>query len=409
MRKYVIVGSGVAGVTAAQMIARADSGGSVHLLGGEPYPYYQRPQLWAWIAGEIEKEDLFFRPAEWYADRGIQLHLGKTVLSVDPAAHTLSLHDGTTVDYDRLLLATGGVPFVPPISGVDKEGVFTLRTIEDARAIKAYAADVPRVLVLGGGLLGLETARALLRPDRYVYVLEIFPHLLPRQLDKEGAMVLTRRLQGMGLHFFIGRATEAFLGDTHVEGVRFDDGDEISGDMAVLSTGIRPRADLARAAGLEVKRGIVVDEHMRTSAPDIYAAGDVAEHKGRVYGIIPAAVEQARAAAANMVGNAATVYKGTVPSTTLKIVGIDLTCLGESTAEGDEFEIVRYTDDAENVYKRLTLRDGAIVGAILLGDTSDARSVQQLIAEGRVVAEYGKQLIDGTLDLGDLVRGKLRV
>jgi nitrite reductase (NADH) large subunit len=287
MPKYVIVGNGVAGVTAAQMIVRADPGASVHLVGAEPYPYYQRPRLWAWIAGEIEEQDLYFRPAEWYAERGIQLHLGMHATALDAAAHTLSLGEGATVDYDRLLLATGGVPFVPPIAGTENAGVFTLRTLEDARAIKAYADRVERVLVLGGGLLGLETARALLGPNRRVYVLEIFPHLLPRQLDAPGAAVLTRRLEGMGLHFVIGRTAQALLGEGQVAGVRFADGDEIAGDMAILSTGIRSKTDLARAAGLEVNRGVVVDERLRTSAEDVYAAGDVAEFGGRVYGIIP--------------------------------------------------------------------------------------------------------------------------
>jgi nitrite reductase (NADH) large subunit len=373
MRKYVIVGNGVAGVTAAQAIVRA--------------------------------QDLYFRPAEWYAERGIQLHLGTYAEALDATAHTLSLSDGATVDYDRLLLATGGVPFVPPISGTDVAGVFTLRTLDDARAIKAYAEGVNRVLVLGGGLLGLETARALLSPGREVCVLEIFPHLLPRQLDAPGAAVLTRRLEAMGLHIYIGRQTQAILGDGQVRGVRFADGSEMAGDMALLSTGIRSVTDLARAAGLEVNRGVLIDDHLRTSAKDVFAAGDVAEFEGRVYGIIPAAIEQARAAATNMTENGPAVYTGTVPSTTLKIVGIDLTCLGESTVEGDPYTIVRYTDEDSGVYKRLAFRENVIVGAILLGDTADVRPMRRLIAEKRKVADYGERLIDGSLDLSELARG----
>jgi nitrite reductase (NADH) large subunit len=405
MTTYVIVGNGIAGVTAAQTIVRADPDASVHLLGREPYPYYQRPQLWAWIAGEIAEQDLFFRPADWYAERGIQLHLGTQAAALDPVAHTVSLSDGATIDYDRLLLATGGVPFVPPIAGTELPGVFSLRTIEDARAIKAYAERTARVLVLGGGLLGLETARALLGPDREVCVVEIFPHLLPRQLDAPGAAVLTQRLEAMGLRFRIGKTTEAILGDGRVQGVRMSDGSEVAGEMIVLSTGIRSNVDLARAAGLEVNRGVVVDEHLQTSAADVYAAGDAAEYQGRVYGIIPAAIEQARAAATNMVGSQPATYTGTVPSTTLKIVGIDLTCLGETTVEGPEYTILRHTDADNGVYKRLTLRENAVTGAILLGDTADARSIQRLIAEGRSVAQYGERLIDGSVDLSALARG----
>jgi nitrite reductase (NADH) large subunit len=406
MRKYVIVGNGVAGVTAAQALVRADPGAQVRLLGAEPYPYYQRPRLWALIAGEIEEQELYFRPKEWYQERGIDLILGARATSLDTTAHQLTLAGGETLDYDRLLLATGGVPFIPPINGKDKRGVFALRTLQDARAIKSYAAQIREVLIVGGGLLGLETARALLAPDRRVTVLEIVPHLLPRQLDVPGAEVLERLLRDMGMHIRIGAQTQAVLGNGQVSGIRFADGSEVSGDMVVLSTGIRSKIDLARSAGLAVDRGILVDEHLRTSAPDVYAAGDAAEFHHRVYGIIPAAIEQARAAAANMTGEKEMLYMGTVPSTTLKIVGIDLTCLGDSMVEGDEYTIYRYVNQQAGVYKRVALRDGKLVGAILLGDTQDARPLQQLIVGRMDVSAYGERLVNGTLDLGALVRGK---
>lgn len=406
MRRYVVVGSGVAGVTAAQTVARTDPGSEVHLLGGEPFPYYQRPRLWALIADQIEERELYFRPAEWYAERGIQLHLDAAARDLDPAAHEVTLDDGSTLSYDRLLLATGGVPFVPPIQGVELEGVFSLRTLQDARAIKAYAEHVDRALIVGGGLLGLETARALLRPYRQVAVLEIVPHLLPRQLDAPGAALLTRLLEEMGLQISVGKHTQAILGQDQVEGVQFVDGDQIQGNMVVLSTGIRSKTGLARAAGLAVNRGIQVDEQLRTSAEDVFAAGDAAEFGGLVYGIIPAAMEQARAAAMNMVNRGSVTYSGTVPSTTLKIVGIDLTCLGESTADGEDVEVVRHVDQGDGVYKRLAFRDGSVVGAIYLGDRTDVRPIQQLMIEGRRVAVYGERLVDGSLDLKALAAGE---
>jgi nitrite reductase (NADH) large subunit len=471
--RYVIVGNGVAGVTAAQSIVRADPGAEVHIFGAEPYSYYQRPRLLEFLAGEIEQQTLYFRPLEWYAAKGIQVHLGARVIALDPAEHRLTLADGGSIHYDRLLLATGGRAFVPPFAGADRDGVFTLRTLDDARAIKTYACGEPfdyaqdrrrrtasgvrSATVIGGGLLGLETARALLSLRLDVSVIECKPHLLPRQLDAEGAQVLQARLEALGLHILTDAATETILGTENQNeracSVRLTDGRVVEGDIVLISTGVRSRVELAREAGLEVNRGLIVDEQLRTSAADVYAAGDVAEFacgepfgfaqdkcrrtEGVVYGIIPAAIEQAQVAAANMVADPSTTlrrgsgqgsghrplassghrpsassghggsatYSGTVPATTLKIVGIDLTCLGEATATGDGYVVLRQVDPVAGVYRRLALRDGKIVGAILLGDTQNVRLLKQLIATGRDVSAYSEQLLDENLDLKALAKG----
>jgi len=415
MRRYVIVGNGVAGVTAAQSIVRADPTAEVHTFGAEPYPYYRRPRLWELIAGEVEQDALYFRPPEWYAERGIHVHLGVRATSLDPSAHCLTLSDGSIAEYDRLLLATGGRPFVPPFEGTGREGVFTLCTLDDALAMKTYARDVRRAAVIGGGLLGLETARALRSAGLEVTVIEFAPYLLPRQLDAEGAQVLQALLEAQGLHILTNAATEAILGDGHATGVRLKDGRVVDGELVLISTGIRSRLELAREAGLEVNRGVVVDEQLRSSAADVYAAGDAAEFKGRVYGIIPAAIEQAQVAAANMVADppassgrgGSTTYSGTMPANTLKVVGIDLTCLGEATATGDEFAILSRSDPASGVYRRLALRKGKIVGAILLGDTQSVRPVRQLMATGHDVSAYSERLLDENFDLRALAQGQL--
>jgi len=403
--RYVVVGNGVAGVTAAQSLVRADPAAEVHIFGEEPYPYYQRPRLWEFLADEIGQQTLYFRSPDWYAAKGIQVHLGAQVIALDPAEHRLTLADGGNIYYDRLLLASGAQPFVPPFAGTDKEGVFTLRTLDDARAMKAYAADTRSVVVIGCGLLGLETARALLSLGLDVRMLESESRLLPRQLDGEGAQVLQARLEAIGLHFLTDAQTETILGNGRVTGVRLRDGRVVEGEMVLISTGIRSRVELAREAGLEVNRGLIVDEQLRTSAADVYAAGDVAEFEEIVYGIIPAAIEQAQVAAANMVSEGSATYSGTVPATTLKIVGIDLTSLGDATAAGDEFDILRQTDPAAGVYRRLTLRDGKIIGAILLGDTQNIRPLKQLIATGRDVSAYNDRLLDENLDLKALAQG----
>jgi len=400
----------VAGVTAAQGIANAAAGGAageVHVYGSEPHPYYQRPQLWKYLAGEVTQKELYFRPFEWYAARGIHVHPDTRVTVLDPVEHRIQLADGTWEPYDRLLLATGGRSFVPPFEGIDLQGVFALRSLDDALAIKRLADQVSNVAVIGGGLLGLETARALVAPGRRVSVIEIAPHLLPRQLDVTGAQVLQSRLESMGLTIYTDAATRAIVGNAKATGVLLTTGRTVPAELVILSTGIRSRIELAREAGLETNRGIVVDEQLRTSAPDVYAAGDAAEFQGIVYGIIPAAIEQARAVSRTMVGNGASPYKGTVPSTTLKIVGIDLTCLGDSTADGDEHIILRYSDQASGVYKRLALQDNAIVGVILMGDVNDARWMQRLIDDKRDVSAFGSRMLDGGVDLKALAQGTL--
>ena len=401
--KHVIVGGGVAGVTAAQAIVRADPAAEVHLFGAEPYPYYRRPRLWEFIAGQVEPDALAFRPADWYAGQGIHLHLGERVDSFDPTAHRMTLSDGSTVEYDRLLLATGARPFVPPCEGTDKAGVFTLRTLDDARAIREYARTVSTAAVVGGGLLGLETARALHTAGLAVTVVEFASHLLPRQLDGEGAGVLRTLLEAQGLQILTNGATVAVRGEERATGIQLEDGRQVPGGLVLFSTGIRSNVALAREAGLVVERGVVVDEHLQTSAADVFAAGDVAEFAGRVYGIIPAAVEQARAAAANMVAPGSALYGGTLVATTLKVAGAELASLGKSTAEGAEYTHLRHVDLTGGRYRKLVLRKGRIVGAILLNDKERTRPVTQLIERGVDVSAHADRLLDDDFDLKSLL------
>ncbi|MGA9350671.1 MAG: FAD-dependent oxidoreductase, partial [Anaerolineae bacterium] len=305
---FVIIGNGVAGVTAAR--ALSEGGAEVEVYTQEAHHYYPRPRLQRFLAGEIELEDLYLYSPAWYEGQGIAVHLGAEVMGLDPTAKRIALaactersrSNGCEVSYDRLLLATGSRPFIPPIEGVDKEGVFTLRTIEDALAIRRWAEGAKRAVVVGGGLLGLEAARALMVLGLRVTVLEYESYLLQRQLDAEGGALLRKLIGAMGIEVALNASSQAILGDGQATGVLLQDGRTIEGDLILISTGIRSNVKLAQEAGLEVHRGVVVDEHLRTSAEDIYAAGDVAEFQGRVYGIIPAALEQARTAALNMLG-----------------------------------------------------------------------------------------------------------
>jgi NAD(P)H-nitrite reductase large subunit len=411
MSTYAIIGGGVAGVTAARTLAESASPpeDEIHIFNAEPYPYYPRPLLWKFIAGEMDKEELTFQPLSWYEEKGIQFHVDALVAGLDADARRLRLGSGDLVAYDRLLLATGARPFVPPVDGADKEGVFTLRSLDDAVAIKAYVKGVSQALVIGGGLLGLETALALRGAGPDVHVIEIAEHLLPRQLDREGAHVLHGLLEARGLELTTGAVVEAIVGDGRAEDVCTTDGRVMPGELILFSAGIRCRARLAEEAGLEVNRGAVVDDQMRTSAEDVFAAGDVAEFQGDIHGIIPAAIDQANVAAANMVEPGSAVYTGTLRNTTLKVAGAQVTSLGEHNLDAHDagsetsFRVLRSTDADSGLYRKFVLRDGRVVGAILLNDPRRAAMARLLIDREIDVSEDADRLVDDDFDLKSLL------
>ena len=396
----LIIGNGIAGLTAAR--ALSEGGVDVEVTTQEAHPYYPRPRLYGFLAGEIEREALYAYSPAWYEERGITLHLGVGVVGLDPSAKQIRLADGRPVSYERLLLATGSHPFIPPIEGVEQEGVFTLRTIEDGLAIRRWAEGARRALVIGGGLLGLEAARALGTLGVEVTVLEMASYLLPRQLDAEGGALLSKRIEAMGIEVALNASSRAILGAGRVAGVLLEDGREIEGDMVLISAGIRSNVQLAQEAGLEVQQGVIVDEHLRTSAEDIYAAGDVAEFRGRVYGIIPAAIEQARVAAANMVGREGVEYRGTVPSNALQVVSIDCASIGVHHPPAGVGYLELRRSGAQG-YKKLVLKDGRLVGAILLGYRKDVAPISQLIRKEADVSRHVERLLDDDFEWRGLV------
>ena len=390
----VIIGNGVAGITAARALSEA--GAEVEIYTQEAHPYYPRPRLQSFLAEKIELEELPLYSAAWYEKRGIAVHLGIEVAELDPRVKQIILANGRRVSYGRLLLATGSRPFVPPIEGPDKGGVFTLRTIEDALAIKRWAEGSKRAVVVGGGLLGLEAARALMVLGLGVTVLEQGSYLLSRQLDAEGGALMRELIGSLGIEVALNACSQAILGDGQVTEVLLQDGRRIEGNLILISTGVRSNTRLAQDAGLEVNRGVIVDEHLQTNTEDVYAAGDVAEFRGRVYGIIPAAIEQARAAALNMLGEEA-AYEGTIPSNTLQVMGIDCTSIGVvHPPEGDGYQELRKSE--AQVYRKLVLKDGRLVGAILLGDRKDVGLISRLIQAETDVSRHVENLLDDDFD-----------
>jgi nitrite reductase (NADH) large subunit len=399
--KVVIVGNGLAGTMAAKTLRELDASVDIEVLTAEPYPYYPRPNLIDYVAGTLPYGRLFAFPEGWNERQNITVRLGAPVVRIDPASGAVTTRDGRSVPFDKLLLASGASAVVPPVKGADKKGVFVLRTLDDALAIVEAMKTRPRVAVLGGGLLGLEIARALKIRGAEVAVTEFFDRLLPRQLDQAAAALLKAQVERLGIAIRLSATAEEITGDGEARGLRYKDGSSTEADMVVVAAGIRPNTALAKEAGLETDRGVVVDDRLRTSHPAVFAAGDVAQHKGRIYGIIPASFDQARAAAFNMLGQERP-YEGTVPSNTLKVVGIFVTSAGLVNPEGPGYETLVREDAAAGTYKKLVLKDGALAGAIWLGTKKGAADISRLTAARANVAAWKADILEDGFDLSGM-------
>ncbi|MHB0856449.1 MAG: NAD(P)/FAD-dependent oxidoreductase [Anaerolineae bacterium] len=397
--RLVIVGNGVAGVTTARFLIDRDPSLDITIVSEEPYHYYPRPRLIDLVAGSASPDKMSVYPPAWYEQRGIKTLLGRRVTSIMPPEHQVVLADGERLAYDNLVLATGARNFVPPIEGADLTGVRTLRSMDDAFSILERVGQIKHATMLGGGLLGLDLAVALRAHDIGVTVVELLPRLLPRQLDAEGAAILQRMIEDAGVQVVTGDSCTAVEGAGVVERVRLKSGRSWETGMVAISAGIRSNLDLPRAAGLDCNLGVQVDEHLQTSASDVYAVGDVAEFEGRVWGIIPAALAQARVLADYLSGSASAAYHGIVPSTTLKVTGVVLTSIGEVNPQEPGFREVRDQDAAKGTYRKLVIREGRVVGAIVLGERTSLRFVNQLIDHQVNVAGHEDELLTGEFQI----------
>ena len=399
--KILIVGSGMAGTLAAKTVRELDPEAEVEIFGEESYPYYPRPNLIEFIAGRLPYERLFAFPENWNVRQRIGVRLGQSIVRIRPDERTVESAAGETFAYDALLLASGARASVPPIEGAGRTGLFVLRTLDDALAILDRLKSHGRVAVLGGGLLGLEIARAIRGRGAEVTVVEFFERLLPRQLDPAGAAILRGQIEKAGIAVRLGAVARHVVGDVEVRGIRFESGDGLEADVVVVAAGIKPELGLAEKAGLALGRGVVVDDRLRTSRPGIFAAGDVAEHQGRIYGIIPASFEQARAAAYNMLGQDMP-YGGTVPSNTLKVAGLYVTSAGEVNPEGRGFETFVKSDAAAGLYKKIILKEGRLVGAIWMGTKKGASEIGRLVAAKKAVGGRPEDLLEDNFDLAEM-------
>ena len=392
--KYLIAGGWAAGTAAAQHLRKLDPSSEIMVVDAESVAYYPRPDLIDYLAGRKSKDQLIVHGASWYGENRITLTSGRRIMHVHAIEHEATLDDGTVLPYDRLLLANGASPFVLPLPGADQVGVFTLRTLDDADALLARIVPGATVVVVGGGLLGLEAARSLTERGIKATIIEFAGRLLPNQLDERSAEMLVEHLQGLGVTALLGAESQQILSGEHgAAGVLLKDGRLAQGEFVLFSTGVRPNVTVAREAGIATGRGVQVNDSLQTSAPDIYAAGDVVEHRGRVYGIVPPCLEQARVAAQNMVSPGTARYEGSIMSSSLKTCGIDVLSMGNiNPTQEQHVQVIQA--QGQQIYRKVVLENGIIVGVILYGTTNGTRQLQQALRSHANLMAFQDRLTD---------------
>ncbi len=407
--KLVMVGNGMAGVrTLEELLKIAPDLYDITVFGAEPHPNYNRILLSPVLAGEQTLDEIVLNPLAWYADNGITLHLGKKVVQVDRQRRVVHAQDGTLAPYDRLLLATGSTPFIPPIPGRDLQGVVAYRDIADTQAMIDAAAKYQHAVVIGGGLLGLEAANGLMLRGMQTTVVHLAPWLMERQLDETAGGLLQQSLQARGIQFRVGAQTKALIGDSdlgasgRVMAVQFGDGAEIPADLVVMAAGIRPNTALAQSMGLHCDRGMVVSDTLQsTTDPRIYAVGECAAHRGIAYGLVAPLFEQARVCATHLAEFGIGRYTGSMTSTKLKVTGIDMFSAGDFMGSPGSEEIV-LSDPIGGVYKKLVIKDDKLVGACLFGDTVDGSWYFKLLRDARKIGDIRDRLMFGESNIGDV-------
>lgn len=375
-----------------ELTNRAPGRYDILVIGDEPRLAYNRVLLSSVLAGELSVEDIELKPSQWWRAAGVEVLSGRKVIKIDAAARRLLLDNGESVDYSNLVLATGSRAARLPIEGADLPGVHVFRDVQDVEAMSRLKEDT-RALVIGGGLLGLEAAYGLARRGVDVTLAHVMDRLMERQLDAAGADILRRLVEEKGVRVLLNANATRINGSSRVENVEFADGQTIPVDAVIFAVGIQPNADLARQAGLDVGRGVIVDDGLETSEAGVFAVGECAEHRGVCYGLVEPAYEQGRVLAMRLAGQDAS-YGGSVVSTNLKVSGVRVFSAGDYLGEGDARRIV-CKDPRMGIYRKLVVRDDRLVGAILIGDTSGAADLLDLIRSGADISSQRDELMFG--------------
>src|SRR5687768_673223 len=372
IKTVVVIGNGMVGHRFCEKLVEFDVAGEYRIVTfcEEPRAAYDRVGLTSFFAHR-DAQKLMLARMDWYREHDVELHLGDRAATIDRKTRLVRSDKGVEIHYDALVLATGSIPFVPPVPGIQRTGVFVYRTIEDLEHIIEYAQTAKRCAVIGGGLLGLEAAKAAFDLNLETHVVEFAPRLMPRQIDEAGSRVLVRKIESLGVRVHLNKSTKEVHGNGKVERMEFTDGQSLDIDMIIVSAGIRPRDDLAKASGLEVgqRGGIIVNDRLQTSDPAIFAIGECALHRGMVYGLVAPGYEMAETVAANLTG-ADRHFQGTDLSTKLKLMGCDVASFGDYEAPPERAVPLVFEDPFANVYKKLLFNpEGTkLLGGVLVGD-----------------------------------------
>lgn len=381
-QKLALIGNGMAGVNAIEHLLKlAPEKYEITVYGAEPYPNYNRIMLSYVLAGDTRLEDIFINDYAWYERNGVKLYTGQKVTKLDASSKMLTSSGAVgelTESYDKIVVATGSNPFVIPIPGHQLPGVIAYRTIQDTELMKQAAGKYKKAVVIGGGLLGLEAARGLLNLGMEVEVVHIGNCLMERQLDPTASKLLQAALEEQGMKFLMEKSSAEIMGKNRATGLKFADGTFTEADLIVMAVGIRPNVALAKEAGLEVTQGITVNDWLETSAPDIYAVGECAQHRGIAYGLVAPLYEQGAVLAKRLAGVETAPYEGSVVYTKLKVSGVDVFSGGQFI-ESEDTKAIRIHDDWSGIYKKVLVRDNKVVGAVLFGETSESTRLMQLI------------------------------
>ena len=391
-RKLVVIGNGMAGVRCVEEILSINPNAfDITIFGKEPHPNYNRILLSKVLQGDTSIDDITINDWKWYEDNRIKLYTNEAVIKIDTKNRRVVAESGRQIEYDELIIATGSLPFMLPLPGANKQGVTAFRDIRDCDTMVETSKKYEKAVVIGGGLLGLEAARGLLNLGMKVDVVHIHGSLMDRQLDETAGKMLQDELEKQGMQFLLEKHSDEIIGRSRVVGLKFKDGTRTSADLIVMAVGVRPNIQLARDSAIGTNRAILVNDYMQTDVSNVYAVGECAEHRGIVYGLVAPLYEQGKILAQTLCGIASDGYQGSVVATQLKVSGVDVFSAGEFM-DSKIVKSLKWFDGIRNTYKKIVVRDGKIVGAVLFGDISEGPKLFSMIKQGKEFSVYEKEM-----------------